>query len=71
MTLLIGFADDLGSRSYNVAIAAQRVAAVKKLLRSHRVPGSQIRRYSVGKKLAPKACKPSQCRQNARCVDSR
>ncbi|MCB1933383.1 OmpA family protein [Accumulibacter sp.] len=68
---LIGFTDDLGSRSYNVAIAAQRVAAVRKLLRSYGVPGGQIRRYSVGNEKTPKACTTSDCRQKMRRVELR
>lgn len=66
---LIGYTDDLGSRSYNIAIAEQRVAAVRKLLRKYRVPGSQIRRYSVGNEKTPKICKTSQCRQKMRRVE--
>lgn len=68
---LIGYTDDLGSRNYNVAIAEQRVAAVRKLLRSYRVPGGQIRRYSVGSEKTPKACKTEQCRQKMRRVELR
>ena len=66
---LIGYTDDLGSRNYNVAIAEQRVAAVRKLLRQYRVRGSQIRRYSVGSEKTPKICKTSQCRQKMRRVE--
>jgi len=68
---LIGYTDDLGSRNYNVAIAEQRVAAVRKLLRSYRVPGGQIRRYSVGSEKTPKTCKTEQCRQKMRRVELR
>ncbi|HRI92712.1 MAG TPA: OmpA family protein [Accumulibacter sp.] len=68
---LIGFTDDLGSRNYNVAIAEQRVAAVRKLLRAYRVPGGQIRRYSVGSEKTPKTCKTEECRRKMRRVELR
>ena len=66
---LIGYTDDLGSRSYNVAIAEQRVAAVREVLRSYRVPPGQIHRYSVGSEKTPSACKTPRCRQKMRRVE--
>ncbi|MCP5247043.1 MAG: OmpA family protein [Candidatus Accumulibacter sp.] len=66
---LIGYTDDLGSRSYNVAIAEQRVAAVRQILRAYRVPSVQIHRYSVGSEKTPAVCKTPRCRQKMRRVE--
>lgn len=65
---LIGHTDDLGSPSYNLAIAEQRVNAVYAILRSLRVPLTQIRRYGVGSEQVDRACKSAQCRKKMRRV---
>ncbi|WP_306607435.1 OmpA family protein [Azonexus sp.] len=66
---LIGHTDDLGSPSYNLAIAEQRVNAVYAILRSQRVPLTQIRRYGVGNEQMDRACKSEACRKKMRRVE--
>lgn len=45
---LVGHADPLGSRSYNLALTEERLDSVTELLRSLGVARSQIRRASAG-----------------------
>jgi outer membrane protein OmpA-like peptidoglycan-associated protein len=71
---LAGYTDDLGSGSYNLAIADQRIEAVAKLLRTYGVPKKQIhplRRYSVERAGSMAACrsKTTDCRQKIRRVE--
>ncbi len=66
---LIGHTDNLGSRSYNQAIAEQRIETVSKLLLSYRVKKSQIRRYAVGHEKAERSCTTRACRQKMRRVE--
>lgn len=66
---LTGYTDDLGSDSYNLAIADRRMEAVAKLLRTFGVPKKQIhplRRYSVG---TVRVCGTTECRQKMRRVE--
>lgn len=65
---LLGHTDNLGSPSYNLAIAEQRVNAVHAILRSQGVPQTQIRRQAVGSEAVPLACKSAQCRKVMRRV---
>ena len=66
---LIGHTDHLGSRSYNLAIAEQRIETVGKLLTTYRVKKSQIRRYAVGSEKAERNCTTKACRQKIRRVE--
>ncbi len=66
---LVGHSDDLGSPSYNLAIAEQRVNTVYAVLRSQRVPATQIRRYGVGNEQMDLACKSEECRKKMRRVE--
>ena len=69
---LAGYTDDLGSDSYNLAIADQRIEAVAKFLRTYGVPKKQIlplRRYSVGRAGSMAACRTTDCRQKMRRVE--
>ena len=69
---LAGYTNDLGSDSYNLAIADQRIEAVAKLLRTYGVPKKQIhplRRYSVGRAGSMAACRTTDCRQKMRRVE--
>ncbi|KFB66510.1 MAG: Minor outer membrane protein Omp16 [Candidatus Accumulibacter vicinus] len=69
---LAGYTDDLGSASYNLAIAERRIEAVAKLLRTYGVPKNQIhplRRYSAGRGEAMPACRTTECRQIMRRVE--
>lgn len=66
---LVGHTDDLGSPSYNLAIAEQRVNAVYSILRSMGVPAIQIRRYGLGRDLGDMGCKSAECRNKMRRVE--
>ncbi len=65
---LIGHTDDLGSPSYNLAIAQGRVNAVHEILRARGVPQIQIRRYGVGSEKNSLRCQSEACRQKMRRV---
>lgn len=68
--LLVAYSDDLGSRSYNIAIAEQRLAAVSAALRSLGVERGQIRRHrSNSVRVATFACHSEACRERLRRVD--
>lgn len=66
---LVGRTDDLGSRSYNVAVAERRVAAVVAALRGLGVPRGQIRRASAGGEVQRVPCASDECRVSRRRVD--
>lgn len=66
---LIGHSDHLGSRSYNIAIAEQRVAAVAKALRGMDVQRGQIRKLSLGNEKPGGSCQSEDCRRKWRRVD--
>lgn len=65
---LIGHTDDLGSPSYNLAIAQGRINAVHEILRARGVPQTQIRRYGVGSEKNSAVCQSEACRQKMRRV---
>lgn len=67
--MLIGHTDDQGSRSYQLAIAEQRLDAVFKLLRSLGVPARQLRRYPVGREMSIPGCSTAECRSSMRRVE--
>lgn len=66
---LVGYADDLGSPSYNLAISEKRVAEVHGLLRKYGVLSEQLRRASMGSEKTDKACRSSACRSRMRRVE--
>lgn len=66
---LIGHTDNLGSRSYNLAIAERRIVAVRSLLRAHGAAKHQIRGYALGNEKSDRICKAAKCRQNMRRVE--
>jgi len=68
MVTLVGHTDHLGSRSYNLAIAEQRTAAVAEQLASLGVRRTQIRHYGIGNEKAS-TCRSADCRQRMRRVD--
>lgn len=63
---LVGYVDDAGSRSYNLAITEQRILAVKQLLRTYGTPRKQIRRNSD---KTQSKCVSAACKQNMRRVE--
>ncbi|MBP8170117.1 MAG: OmpA family protein [Azonexus sp.] len=65
---LVGYTDDLGSLSYNLAIAEQRVNAIHKELRSNGVRSNQIRRHVAGPEQLSPACRSTECRKKMRRV---
>lgn len=66
---LAGHTDHLGSPSYNLAIAEQRINAVMDVLRAQRIPVTQIRRQVVGSEQVPANCKSPECRRKMRRVE--
>jgi outer membrane protein OmpA-like peptidoglycan-associated protein len=66
---LIGFADDSGSRSVNLAMTEQRLTAVSKVLRAYGVSPRQIRRNRTASVKKPAACTLSDCRQQVSRVE--
>lgn len=66
---LHGYTDHLGSPSYNLAIAEQRVNAVAAVLRSQGVGAMQIRRNAIGSERVPTVCRSAQCRRLMRRVE--
>lgn len=69
--LLVGHADDQGSRSYNLAITEERLMAVEKSLRHFGVALRQIRRNRSGSGSVknPSSCTTNECRQQMRRVE--
>lgn len=68
MTLL-GYANDNGSSSFNLAVSDNRVSAVAAFLRGRGVHGSQIRTQALGSEKVASNCRSSNCRQKFRRVD--
>lgn len=67
---LIGYTDPLGSPSYNLAIAEERMDSVAETLRSLGVARGQIRRVSTGRTMATAAdCNTPACRRQMRRVE--
>ncbi len=66
---LVGYTDDLGSPSYNLAIAEQRVNAIHKELRTQGVRSNQIRRHMAGREQLAPACRSTACRKKMRRVE--
>ncbi len=66
---LVGHTDHLGSPSYNLAIAEQRINAVSEVLRAERIPVTQIRRQVAGSEQVPANCKSAECRRKMRRVE--
>jgi outer membrane protein OmpA-like peptidoglycan-associated protein len=66
---LIGSTDEQGSRSFNLAIAENRVNAVYQQLRDFGVAKGQLRRSSVGGEMNSKSCRSEACRKLMRRVE--
>ena len=66
---LIGHTDPLGSRSYNLAIAEERMDSVYEILRSLGIPRSQIRRVTAERDPSASKCRTAACRRLMRRVD--
>ncbi|HSG22485.1 MAG TPA: OmpA family protein [Azonexus sp.] len=66
---LVGYTDDLGSPSYNLAIAELRVNAIQKELRGLGVRLNQMRRHVAGQEKVTPACQSTECRRKMRRVE--
>lgn len=66
---LVGMTDDLGSRTYNVAIADRRIAGVQLALRRLGVAAHQIKRRNMGGEMARNRCADEACRKPMRRVE--
>lgn len=66
---LIGHTDELGSRSYNLALTEERLSAVTKQLRSYGVLPRQIRRNRSGGVRQHAGCTTDECRDRVRRVE--
>ncbi len=67
---LVGMTDDLGSRTYNVAIADRRIATVQLALRRLGVAAHQIKRRNLGGEMAQQQrCTTEPCRRLMRRVE--
>jgi outer membrane protein OmpA-like peptidoglycan-associated protein len=66
---LVGHTDELGSRSYNLALTEERLSAVSKQLRSYGVSPRQIRRNRSGGVRQHAGCTTDECRDRVRRVE--
>ncbi len=66
---LVGHTENLGSRTYSVAVAEKRVNVVYSLLRKFGVPQRQLRRYQAGAEQNSKSCQSPECRRLMRRVE--
>ncbi|WP_350495241.1 OmpA family protein [Accumulibacter sp.] len=66
---LFAFTDNLGSRSYNLALAEERINSVVAALHELGVTKKQIRRKSAGLGKMSANCNTQPCRQQMRRVD--
>jgi outer membrane protein OmpA-like peptidoglycan-associated protein len=69
VVLLVGHTDPAGSRSYNLAVADRRTAAVARLLQAQGVSRKQIRRQNVGSTPTTPSCRTQDCQKLMRRVD--
>lgn len=67
---LIGYSDNQGSKSYNLALTEQRIAAVASTLRAFGTEPGQIRRNrSQSVQAGAAACRNDECRRQMRRVE--
>lgn len=66
---LLGYANDNGSRSFNLAVSDRRVIAVAAFLRQRGVQAGQIRTQALGSEKLASDCRSPRCRQQFRRVD--
>ena len=66
---LVGYNDNQGSRSYNLAITEERLLSVEKWLKSYRVPAKQIGRKRIGTPKTTAKCQSTECQQQMRRVE--
>lgn len=66
---LVGYANDNGSSSFNLAVSDNRLATIAAFLRKRGVHGEQIRTQALGSERTPSNCRSAKCRQQFRRVD--
>lgn len=66
---LVGYANDNGSSSFNLAVADNRLVTVATFLRKRGVHSEQIRVQALGSEKTPSNCRSSRCKQQFRRVD--
>lgn len=66
---LLGYANDNGSSSFNLAVSDNRLATVAAFLRKRGVNAERIRAQAFGSEKNPSNCRSSKCRQQFRRVD--
>lgn len=66
---LIGYANDNGSSSFNLAVADSRVQSVGAALKKLGVKPQQIRKHVVGGEKHPVACRSAECQRKMRRVE--
>lgn len=66
---LVGYADDQGSRSIQLAKAEQRLDAVFQSLRRMGVAVRQLKRYPVGREKTNPGCNAADCQNTMRRVE--
>ena len=70
VVVLVGYSDDLGSKSYNLAIAEQRITAISLVLRSLGIQSTQIRRNRSNSVKGPaRPCRSEECRRQMSRVE--
>lgn len=67
--ILVGHANDNGSRSFNLAIADARLSAVAQFLRKAGVASLQIKAEVARNEPVPGDCRTSECRRTMRRVE--
>lgn len=66
---LMGYANDNGSSSFNLAVSDNRVTVVAAFLRNQGVQAGQIRVRALGSEKVAPNCRSFKCRQQFRRVD--
>lgn len=66
---LVGYANDNGSSSFNLAVSDNRLVTVVAFLRKRGVHAEQMRVQAFGSEKNPSNCGSSKCRQQFRRVD--
>ena len=69
--ILAGFSDNVGSRTFSLALADKRITAVQVQLRELGVPAKQMRRAVAGVEQNSKDCQSDECLRLMRRVEIR
>lgn len=69
--VLAGFSDNVGSRTFSIALADKRISTVQAQLRDYGVAPRQMRRAVAGVEQNSKACQSEECLRLMRRVEIR